>query len=97
MNRTIKDVRWANDRKTQIYCKYEYEDGKNVDAYISDTEQGNPDWKEIIETIGEKTLEENTRVYLKDIQNPIKPVPLPMNTSNNSKDLPSVSTILFSK
>lgn len=68
MNRTIKDVRWANDRKTQIYCKYEYEDGKNVDAYISDTEQGNPDWKEIIETIGEKTLEENTRVYLKDIQ-----------------------------
>jgi hypothetical protein len=35
--------------------------------------------------------------YLKDIQNPIKPLPLPMNTSNNAKDLPSVSTILFSK
>ena len=35
--------------------------------------------------------------YLKDIQNPLKPVPLPINTSNNSKDIPSVSTILFGK
>jgi len=35
--------------------------------------------------------------YLNDIQNPLRPVPLPMNTSNNTKDLPSVTRILFSK
>jgi hypothetical protein len=35
--------------------------------------------------------------YLKDIENPIRVIALPMNTSNNSKDLPSVSTILFNR
>jgi len=35
--------------------------------------------------------------YLKEIQNPKGLVPLPRNTSNNSKDLPSISTILFGK
>jgi len=35
--------------------------------------------------------------YLKTIQNPQGLVPLPRNTSNNAKDLPSVSTVLFRK
>lgn len=67
MNRTIKDVRWANDRKSQIFCKFHYEDGRIVEAYITDTDQGNPDWKEIMETFGPKVLDENTQVYLRNI------------------------------
>jgi hypothetical protein len=35
--------------------------------------------------------------YLKDIENPLQLIALPMNTSYNAKDLPSVSTILFDK
>jgi hypothetical protein len=37
--------------------------------------------------------------YLKDIENPLgyKGMMLPKNTSNNAKDLPSVSSILFNK
>lgn len=67
MNRTIKDVRWANDRKSQIFCRFHYDDGRIVEAYISDTDQGNPDWKEIMETFGQKILDENTQVYLRNI------------------------------
>ena len=35
--------------------------------------------------------------YLKDIMNPVGLVPLPRNTSNSNKDLPSVSKIIFNK
>ena len=35
--------------------------------------------------------------YLKDIENPLRVIALPMNTSNNSKDIPSVTTILFNR
>jgi hypothetical protein len=35
--------------------------------------------------------------YLKYIENPMQVLPLPKNTSNNTKDLPSVSSILFNR
>jgi uncharacterized membrane-anchored protein YjiN (DUF445 family) len=67
MKRTIKNVRWANDSKTQIFCEFHYEDGRVAQAYVSNTEQGNPDWKEIIEHFGEKVLTDNTKIYLDEI------------------------------
>ena len=35
--------------------------------------------------------------YLRDIENPVRVIARPMSTNNNSKDLPSVSTILFDR
>lgn len=67
MNREIKDVRWANDSKTMIFCKFHYEDGKVVEAFVSDTQEGNPDWKEIMDSFGEEKLNENTNEYLAEI------------------------------
>lgn len=67
MNRTIKDARWSNDSKTQIFCKFHYEDGRILDAYISETSEGNPDWKEIIETFGVETLDKNTQNFLREL------------------------------
>ena len=68
MNRKITDVRWANDRKTQVFCRYQYDDGRIIEAHVSDTTEGNPDWKEIMETFDQKILDQNTQLYLKDIQ-----------------------------
>lgn len=67
MKREIKNVRWSNNSKTQIYCEFHYEDGRVSQAYVSDTEQGNPDWREIIDTFGEQILDHNTQVYLRTI------------------------------
>lgn len=67
MTRKIREARWANDRKSQIFCIFEYDDGKKVEAYISDTDQGNPDWKDVIDTVGIETLEKNTKDFLREL------------------------------
>jgi cell division protein FtsI/penicillin-binding protein 2 len=65
MNRKILDPRWANQEKTHIIAKFQYDDGKLVTASISNPEgEINPDWKEIIDTFGEKTLDDNTNFAL---------------------------------
>ena len=50
-NRTIKNPHWTNDKKNQIHCEFHYENGPIVNACVSDTKDGNPDWKEIFDTL----------------------------------------------
>ena len=55
MERTIKFPYWSRDDKTQVVCQFHYENGTILEVSVSDTEEGNPDWKEIMETF---TVEE---------------------------------------
>tara|TARA_Y200000002_G_C22668521_1_gene658989 strand:+ start:1000 stop:1416 length:417 start_codon:yes stop_codon:yes gene_type:complete len=55
MKRTIKNPYWGNNNKTQVICEFHYEDGPIQTAAITDTKEGNPDWKEVFDTF---TVEE---------------------------------------
>ena len=59
-NRTIENPRWANSEKTQIMCEFVYPDGRRLKAAVSNTDEGNPDWYEIIDGIGADTIDGNT-------------------------------------
>lgn len=65
MEREIKNARWANDSKTKIFCEYHYKDGRVLEAHISNTEEGNPDWKEIVDTVGEEELQRNAIDFIR--------------------------------
>jgi hypothetical protein len=43
----------------------EYDDGRVLTASVTDTEEGNPDWKEILEVFSTEVIDENTK---KDIE-----------------------------
>jgi hypothetical protein len=58
--RIIRSPRWANTEKTHIICQFEYEDGRILTASVTDTEEGNPDWKEILETFPLELIDQNT-------------------------------------
>jgi hypothetical protein len=63
MHREIKNPRWMNDRKTTIACEFHYSDGRIGQAAVTNTEEGNPDWIEIIETFGVEELDRATEEY----------------------------------
>jgi len=63
--RIIREPRWANEEKTHIICQFEYDDGRVLTASVTDTEEGNPDWKEILEVFSTEVIDENTK---KDIE-----------------------------
>jgi len=59
--RTIKEPYWSSKIKDQVICQFHYENGPMVVAAVSDTEEGNPDWKEIMETFTEAEINKNTK------------------------------------
>jgi hypothetical protein len=59
--RIIREPRWANEEKTHVICQFEYEDGRLLTASVTDTEEGNPDWKEILEVFSTEVIDENTK------------------------------------
>ena len=71
-NRTIKNPHWTNDKKNQIHCEFHYENGPIVNACVSDTKNGNPDWKEIFDKFDIKEIEQNTQKVIQDIDYKIK-------------------------
>ena len=64
MKREIKYPIWENEEKTKIRCKFHYENGEEFEASITDTEEGNPDWAEIMETFGVKGVDESHEKHL---------------------------------
>lgn len=64
--RIIKSPRWANAEKTHIICQFEYDDGRLLTASVTDTEEGNPDWREILETFSIEKIDQNTADDLAD-------------------------------
>ena len=71
-NRTIRNPHWTNDKKNQIHCEFHYENGPIVNACVSDTKDGNPDWKEIFDKFDIKEIEKNTQKVIQDIDYEIK-------------------------
>lgn len=71
-NRTIRNPHWTNDKKNQIHCEFHYENGPIVNACVSDTKDGNPDWKEIFDKFDIKEIEQNTQKVIQDIDYEIK-------------------------
>lgn len=69
MTREIKHPFWANDEKTQIICQFHYSDGRVLEAAVSDTEEGNPDWKEIIDTFGIEAIDASTEKFATEREN----------------------------
>ena len=64
--RKIQNPYWGNKQKTQVICEFSYEGGPILTAAVSDTAEGNPDWKEIFETWTSEQLDELTEKAVKE-------------------------------
>lgn len=64
IKRTIKEPYWSNNDKTQVGCQFVYEDGRHFNVVVSDTADGNPDWKEIFENFNAEEIDKNTEEML---------------------------------
>lgn len=65
MKRTIVNPHWTNNARTVIAAEFHYDDGRIVNAVISDTDTSNPDLAEIQGKFSSEEMENNTR---KEIQ-----------------------------
>lgn len=68
MTRKILEPRWANDSKTKVHCVFEYDDGRVLKAVVQNTDEGNPDWKEIFEQYTTDVIDKNTEMFFKKIE-----------------------------
>ena len=68
MARQIINPRWGNEEKTHIVAGFKYDDGKIVNVSI--THEGdandNPDWAEIMATVGVAGIDKNTKDAIED-------------------------------
>ena len=60
MKRTIKNPYWGNDEKTQVMCEFHYENGPIQTAAVTQTKNGNPDWKEIFNNFTPEQIDKLT-------------------------------------
>ena len=67
MKRTIVNPHWVNNARTVLSAEFHYDDGRIVNAVISDSDTSNPDLAEIIRTFDTDTLEQNTRKNIQKI------------------------------
>lgn len=67
MKRTIVNPHWVNNARTVISTEFHYDDGRIVNAVISDSDTSNPDLAEILRTFDTATLEQNTRRNIQKI------------------------------
>ena len=56
MARKILNPRWGNVEKTQIRCKFEYEDGRVQEVSIVNVDGSNPDWTEVLQQFPEEEI-----------------------------------------
>lgn len=67
MKRTIVNPHWINNARTVIATQFHYDDGRIVDAVISQSDTSNPDLAEILNNFSQKQLEENTTNNIKKV------------------------------
>tara|TARA_B100000941_G_scaffold266540_1_gene221899 strand:- start:3663 stop:4079 length:417 start_codon:yes stop_codon:yes gene_type:complete len=60
MKRTIKNPYWGNDQKTQVMCEFHYDNGPIQTAAVTQTKEGNPDWKEIFDNFTVEQIDKLT-------------------------------------
>ena len=61
MKRKIVNPHWINNARTIIEAEFHYEDGRIVNASISETDEGNPDLIEIKSVFSDEDIAANTR------------------------------------
>jgi len=61
MKKTIKNPHWINNARTVLSAEFHYEDGRVMQATISDVSSGNPDWEAIKVQFTTEEIEQNTR------------------------------------
>lgn len=68
MARQIINPRWGNEQKTHIVAGFKYDDGKIVNASITNEGDAvdNPDWAEIMATFGIAGIDKNTEDAIED-------------------------------
>ena len=62
--RIIKNPWWGNEEKTIVRCQFFMENGEILEASVSDTEEGNPDWYEIMENFGVEDIDKRTQAFI---------------------------------
>ncbi|NBX50589.1 hypothetical protein EBT25_11790 [bacterium] len=67
MKREIRNPHYINNARTVIAAQFVYDDGRVVDAVISESETGNPDLREIKRLFAPEVLEANTRENIKKV------------------------------
>lgn len=65
MIRTIVNPHWTNNARTILAAEFHYDDGRIVNAVISNTDTSNPDLAEIKSKFTEQQLEANTLAAIK--------------------------------
>lgn len=68
MKREIKNPLWTDSNKNKIVCEFHYNDGRVLTAHVSDTAEGNPDWKELMEKFGPEKIDQATEAQNKKIE-----------------------------
>lgn len=67
MKRTIVNPHWINNARTVISAEFHYDDGRVVNAVVSDSDTSNPDLAEIKNSFSNEVLEQNTRRNIQKI------------------------------
>lgn len=67
MKRTIVNPHWINNARTVLSAQFQYDDGRIVDAVISQSDTSNPDLAEILNNFSQKQLEDNTLVKIRKV------------------------------
>jgi len=67
MKRTIVNPHWTNNARTIMAAEFRYEDGRVVNAVISDTSMNNVDYREVMQQFTEEQIELNTRKRIQEI------------------------------
>lgn len=67
MKKTIVNPHWINNARTVLRAEFHYEDGRVMEATISDIAAGNPDWDQIRAEFTAEQIEDNTQAAIRKI------------------------------
>lgn len=85
MKRTILNPHWINNARTIISAQFQYDDGRLVEATISEDDRSNPDLAEIKAKFSEAELEENTRKNIAKVTSEAQKKRIAEETARNRK------------
>lgn len=85
MKRTILNPHWINNARTIISAQFQYDDGRLVEATISEDDRSNPDLAEIKAKFSEAELEENTQKNIAKVTSEAQKKRIAEETARNRK------------
>lgn len=85
MKRTILNPHWINNARTIISAQFQYDDGRLVEATISEDDRSNPDLAEIKANFSDAELEENTQKNIAKVTSEAQKKRVAEETARNRK------------